>query len=109
MSLRAVFNADAAAGLTASWEIHSADMVLHALVFDGRLEAGVGPAPDQPDLVITFTPEPDELPSYRALMQAAKCGLVELEGQRPLLNTFLRLFAVPQPPPPEPTPEFSGD
>ncbi len=72
MTLRAVFNADAAAGLTASWEIHADDLVLHLVVTDGKLESGVGPAPGKPDLVITF--HPDGLPSYQALIQAAKCG-----------------------------------
>lgn len=93
LSLRGVFDADAAAGLNASWEIRSADMVLHAVVSDGKLETGVGPAPGRPGLVITF--QPDGLPSYRALMQAARCGLVELEGRRALLDTFLRVFAPP--------------
>lgn len=95
MSLRAAFNPDAAAGLTASWEIHAGDLVLHLVVTDGKLESGVGPAPGKPDLVITF--HPDGLPSYQALTQAAKCGLVDLDGPRELLGTFLNLFAPTQP------------
>jgi len=94
VNLRAVFNADAAAGLTASWEIHADDIVLHLVVTDGKLESGVGPAPGKPDLVITF--QPDGLPSYRALIQAAKCGLVELDGRRELLRTFMDVFSLPQ-------------
>ena len=97
MTLRAVFNESAAAGLTASWEIHAGDMVLYLVVTDGKLEAGVGPAPGGPDLVITFRPDDDDLPSYRALIQAAKCGLVELDGRRELLGTFLDVFTLPQP------------
>ncbi|GLW11481.1 hypothetical protein Misp01_66090 [Microtetraspora sp. NBRC 13810] len=42
-------------------------------------------------------PLPSPPASYRELIQAAKCGLVELSGRRELLDTFLRLFAVPQP------------
>ncbi|SDI61492.1 winged helix-turn-helix transcriptional regulator [Nonomuraea jiangxiensis] len=95
MNLRAIFNAEAAAELTASWEIHAPDLVVHLAVTDGKLEADVGPAPGKPDLVITF--RPDELPSYQELIQAAKCGLVELSGRRDLLETFLRLFTLPQP------------
>ncbi|MEV6864820.1 helix-turn-helix domain-containing protein [Streptosporangium subroseum] len=94
MTLRAVFDHAAAAGLTASWEIHALDIVLHLVVTDGRLEAGVGPAPVEPDLVMTFTPE--DLPSFQALMRAAECGLVELAGKRKLFDTFTRLFAIPQ-------------
>ncbi|MFF2522958.1 winged helix-turn-helix transcriptional regulator [Streptomyces liangshanensis] len=93
MSLRAGFNPAAAAGRDASWEIRAGDMVLHAVVADGRLAAGVGPVPGKAQLVITF--DPDDLPSYRALMQAAKCGLVELEGRRTLLNTFVDVFTPP--------------
>ncbi|WP_433296821.1 winged helix-turn-helix transcriptional regulator [Pseudonocardia sp. CA-142604] len=92
MTLRAVFNEEAAAGLTASWEIRAPGMVLHAVVTDGKLDAGPGPAPDDADLVITV-PLTDELPSYQTLMQAIKCGLVELAGRRKLLDTFTRLFS----------------
>lgn len=94
MSLRAAFNADAAAGLTASWEVHAGDIVLHLVVTDGKLESGVGPAPGKPDLVITFRPE--GVPSYQALIQAAKCGLVEVDGRRELLTTFTHVFALPR-------------
>ncbi|MYS21931.1 Helix-turn-helix domain-containing protein [Streptomyces sp. DvalAA-14] len=94
LSLRAVFDPAAVPDLTASWEIRFPDCVLHAVVTDGHLDAGVGPAPDKPDLVITF--EPDDLPSYRTLMQAAKCGLVKLEGRRTLLPTFIRVFSPPE-------------
>src|ERR1700753_1003181 len=45
MALRATFNPDAARGLTASWEIHAGDAVLHATVADGQLVTGVGRAP----------------------------------------------------------------
>jgi DNA-binding HxlR family transcriptional regulator len=93
MSLRAAFNADAAAGLTASWEIHADDLLLHLVVTAGKLEAGPGPAPGKPDLVITL--KPDGLPSYQALIQAAKCGLVELDGRRELLATFSDVFTPP--------------
>jgi DNA-binding HxlR family transcriptional regulator len=91
MSLRAVFNAGPAAGVTATWEIHAGDIEVYAAVTEGKLDAGIGPAPGDPDLVITF--RPDLLPSFRALMQAAKCGLVTLEGRRELLGTFIELFA----------------
>jgi DNA-binding HxlR family transcriptional regulator len=97
MVLRASFNKDAAAGLTASWEIHSADIVLHAQVTDGKLDAGPGPAPGGADLVIT-APVIDGLPSYRNLMQVIKCGLAKVSGQRKLLDTFVRVFTPPAAP-----------
>jgi DNA-binding HxlR family transcriptional regulator len=92
MSLRAAFNPAAAAGLTASWQIDLRAFTLHALVVDGKLSAGVGEALGGPDLILTY--EQDDLPSYRALMQAAKCGLLGLKGQRALLQTFIRVFSV---------------
>jgi DNA-binding HxlR family transcriptional regulator len=91
MTLRAVFHDDEAAGVTASWEIHAGDVEVYAVVTDGKLDAGLGPAPGGPDLVITF--KPDDLASFRALMQAARCGLVELSGRGELLDPFLKLFA----------------
>lgn len=90
MTLRAVFHDDEAAGVTASWRIRAGDIEVYAAVTDGKLDAGAGPGPGDPDLVIAF--RPDNLPSFRALMQAAKCGLVELTGRRELLDTFIKLF-----------------
>lgn len=108
MVLRAGFDAEAATELTASWELRIDAFVLHAAVADGNLEAGVGPLPDKPDPALTFKLD-GELPSFRALMRAAKCGPVELEGQRSLLNTFLRVFVVPQPALSEPTAVTSAE
>lgn len=92
LNFRAIFDAEAATDVTASWEIHAHDLVLHLIVTDGKLDAGPGPVPDKPDLTITAQLVDDELPSYQAIMRAAKCGLVELKGRRKLLDTFLRLF-----------------
>jgi DNA-binding HxlR family transcriptional regulator len=97
MTLRAVFNPGAAAGLTASWEVHAGDIVLYLVVTEGKLDAGVGPVPGGPDLTITFQPEPGDLPSYQSLIQAAKCGLVTLDGSRDLLQAFLDVFTAPRP------------
>ena len=94
MSLRGVFDEAAAAGVTASWEIRAPGIVLHAVVTDGKLDAGPGPGPGDADLVITV-PEVDGLSSFRNILQAIKCGLVELQGRRRLLDTFTRLFAAP--------------
>ncbi|GHH33347.1 winged helix-turn-helix transcriptional regulator [Lentzea cavernae] len=96
LNLRAVFQPDQAAGLTASWEIHGPDVTVHAVLVDGHLATGVGPAPVPPDLTITATFADDELASYRAIMTLARDGAVELTGRRELLGTFLRLFTVPR-------------
>ncbi|PWK83645.1 hypothetical protein C8D88_110101 [Lentzea atacamensis] len=95
LNLRAAFQPQEAAGVTASWEIHARDFVLHAVLTDGKLETGVGPHPDKPDLVITANLADDELASYRAIVRAAKSGRVDVSGRRKLLDTFLRVFTVP--------------
>ncbi|MEV6897424.1 helix-turn-helix domain-containing protein [Amycolatopsis sp. NPDC051372] len=90
-SLRAAFDPSGATDVTAAWEIHTPDFAVHAIVTNGKLDAGVGPAPSGADLVITLQPE--ELPSYLELVQAIKCGLVKISGPRKLLDTFTRVFA----------------
>jgi DNA-binding HxlR family transcriptional regulator len=97
MTLRAIFDEEQAAGLTASWEIRTPGMVLHAIVTDGKLDAGPGPVAGKADLVLTVPVVDGELSSYRNLMLAIKCGLAELSGQRKLLDTFTRVFSLPQP------------
>ena len=97
LNMRAVFQQAEAAGLTAAWEIHVRDVVAHAVVTDGSLAAGLGPSPAKPDLVITPKLADDELASYRAIMTAMRDGVVELEGERELLGTFLRVFTIPRP------------
>ncbi|MET9230324.1 helix-turn-helix domain-containing protein [Lentzea sp. NPDC003310] len=96
LNLRAVFQPDQAAGLTASWEIHVRDVVVHAVVADGDLTTGLGSAPVPPDLTITARFADDELASYRAVITAARDGEVGLSGRPELLDTFLRVFTVPR-------------
>ena len=90
MALRATFNPGAAHGLTATWEIHTGDAVMYAAVADGQLATGVGPAPGEPDLVITVPS--DEVLTYRAMMQAISNGAAGLTGQQSLLKKFARVF-----------------
>jgi len=103
MTMRAAFNPDAARRLNAAWEIHAADIVVHAVVTGGSLQAGTGPSPVGPDLTITFVS--DDLPSFRALIQAAKCGLVKLSGRQKFLNTFVHTFTPRSPASPASEPD----
>ncbi|GGM86003.1 HxlR family transcriptional regulator [Lentzea pudingi] len=96
LNLRAVFQSGEAAGLTASWEIHVRDTVVHAVLDDGSLLTGLGPAPAGPDLTITVSLGDDVLSSYRAIVGSMRDGEVELNGDRKLLGTFLRVFTVPR-------------
>ncbi len=90
MAFRAMFNPDAATGVSATWEIRTAGVVLHLIVAAGHATSGVGPAPSEPDLVITIPL--DDVPTYGRLMQALETGPVDLAGPRKLLNTFTRVF-----------------
>lgn len=96
LSLRARFQPDQAAALSASWEIHVRDVVMHAVITDGELTTGLGAAPVKPDLTITARFADDELASYRGIMSAVRDGLVDLSGRKQLLDTFLRVFTVPR-------------
>ncbi|HEX7304471.1 helix-turn-helix domain-containing protein [Lentzea sp.] len=96
LNLRAAFQANEAAGITASWELHLADVVVHAVLTDGELTSGLGPVPGGADLVMTPRFAEDELPAYRTFVRAAKDGRVDLEGPRELFDTFLRVFTYPR-------------
>jgi DNA-binding HxlR family transcriptional regulator len=99
IALRTTFQPDAAAGLTAAWEIHVGDIVLHAVVDDGRLQANVGPSPRPPDLVIAGSET--EPPPLKALLnreltaeEAITKGAVRLTGTAGLLATFAETFRI---------------
>ena len=94
MALRTIFHPRAARSLNAGYELRLGDIVLHARVGDGRLEAAPGPLPDA-DLVI------ESGPGIRALMageitpaQALKTGLVRLKGNRGLFARFADIFRI---------------
>ena len=95
LSLRTAFQPSQAAGLTASWEIHVRGAVVHAVITDGELVTGLGPAPVEPGLVMVPQLADDQLAAYRVIIAVMRDGLVELRGDRELLDTFLRVFTVP--------------
>jgi DNA-binding HxlR family transcriptional regulator len=95
LNLRAVFQPAMAAGLTASWEIHIRNVVVHAVVTDGNLTTGLGPAPVKADLIMVPQLADDQVAAYRVIIAAMRDGSVELRGDRELLATFLRVFTLP--------------
>ncbi len=95
LSLRAMFNREAAAGVTATWEIRAADAVLNAVVTDGTLTSTAGSAPTAPDLVITIATKEDEVPTFRDIITALRDDTAQVTGRPELLSTFLRVFAPP--------------
>lgn len=99
MALRATFHPAAATDVTATWEIHVGDTVLHAAVSNGELRADVGPSPHAPDLIITGTGNAP--PPLKALMTgelSPKTAIadkeVQLTGKSRLLATFADIFRI---------------
>jgi DNA-binding HxlR family transcriptional regulator len=102
MALRTVFQPDAARGLRLGFQLHVGDVVLHARVDDGSLEAGEGPLPDA-DLVI------EAGPAIKALMadeltpaEAIDNGSVRVTGDPDLLTRFAEMFHIQPAPVPQP-------
>jgi DNA-binding HxlR family transcriptional regulator len=95
LGLRASFQPEAARGLTASFELHLGEIVVHARISDGALEVAHGPLAGA-DLVIetdlTLRPlmtgevSPDE---------ALAGGSVRLAGDPALLTRFVEIFRLP--------------
>jgi DNA-binding HxlR family transcriptional regulator len=102
MALRTTFQPDAARGTHLGFELHVGDVVLHARVDDGSLEAGEGPLPDS-DLVI------EAGPAIKALMadeltaaEAIDNGSVRVTGDPDLLIRFAEMFHIQPAPVPQP-------
>lgn len=100
IALRSTFVPEAAEGLHVTYELRLGDVVIHALVDDGKLEVEQGPIP-RPDLVI------DSGPELRALLagelsprDALAGGAVRLTGDPTLLDQFVDVFQIPPPPAP---------
>lgn len=94
LALHATFRPDRATGLTARYQLGVADVVIHAVVANGRLEAGEGPIADA-DLTI------EAGPMLKALMagelaprQAIEAGRVRVRGDAALLDRFVEIFHV---------------
>lgn len=96
LALRTLFDPAAADGLGASYELRLADQRFHARVADGQLEVARGSA-EQPDATIeTDTGTLSGLLWHRRrLPDALRSGDVEIEGSRPAVERFLRLFPLP--------------
>ncbi|SEE36411.1 helix-turn-helix domain-containing protein [Streptomyces sp. KS_5] len=91
MAFRATFNAQAAEGLSASWEIHTAGVMLYVVITKGQLTTGIGPASPDPDLVITIRSA--QMPTFQAVLKAIASGKVETNGREELLGALIEIFA----------------
>ncbi len=94
MALRSTFHSAAAAGKRIGFELRLGDVVIHARVGDGKIEAGAGALPGA-DLVI------EAGPGIRALMageitseEALDAGAVRITGDPKLLTRFAAMFRI---------------
>lgn len=100
LSFRTMFDARAAEGLTASYELRLGEERFRAVVAGGRFEiarGGVG----RPDATIEADPGTLVALVYegRELGEALRSGDIEIEGDEPAAARFLTLFPLPEPAP----------
>ena len=98
LSLRTLFDRDAARGMTATVELRFGVEAYHATVADGAIAVARGAA-KAPDVVVEASPEALAALVYdgASLAAAQKAGDVRVAGDKALLKRFLRLFAPPAP------------
>lgn len=98
MALRTTFDAEAARGLQAGYELHLGEIVIHARVDGGLLGVEEGALPEA-DLVI------ETGPALRAVLageispaEAVDNGSVRITGDPDLLTRFTEVFSIAPPP-----------
>ena len=96
IALRTLFDAGAAKGLDASYELRFGDQRFRVRVADGRLELARGEA-DAPDAVIATDPGTLSMLLWhdRPLADALRTGDAVVEGDRGAAARFLELFPLP--------------
>ena len=100
LSLRTMFDAHAASGFTARYELRFGEDHFHAKVAGGRLTIARGNA-TQPDAVIEATAATLTALVYggRKLAEALRSGDLKIEGDKSAVKRFLTLFPLPEPAP----------
>lgn len=98
LSFQTMFHPDAAAGLTASYELVFGDDRFHAEVADGRIEVVRGTA-SRPDAVIESDPDTLAALVYdgRDLAEALRSGDLKVQGDAAAVERFVTLFSLPEP------------
>ena len=98
IGFRLSFRPEAARGLSATFELHVKDAVMHVRVRDGELELGEGPAPDAADLTIETDFKLKELLTGELTAAEARAsGAVRTTGDPALLEPFTQIFELPPP------------
>jgi DNA-binding HxlR family transcriptional regulator/putative sterol carrier protein len=98
LSLRTMFDPQAAGGIEASYELRLGEERFRAEVADGRFEVERGSA-EQPDATIETDPATLAALVYegRQLAEALRSGELKLEGEEAEVERFLGLFPLPEP------------
>ncbi len=98
LSFRTMFDAQAAEGLNASYELRLGEDRFRAEVADGRFEVERGGA-EEPDAIIETDPGTLAALVYegRDLVEALRTGDLEIEGDESMVARFLSLFPLPEP------------
>jgi DNA-binding HxlR family transcriptional regulator len=100
LALGTFFDADAADGLNAAYELRLGEQTFHVQVADGAIDVDRGSA-DHPDAIIQT--DPDALSAVvwerRDLADALGAGEIAIEGDQRAVSRFLELFPRPRPAP----------
>jgi len=98
LALGTLFDADAAEGLSASYELRLGESSFRARIADGTIELRRGPADDADAIVVTAA---DTLAAIlwgdRELDDAVQAGEVRIDGDRRAVARFVGLFPQPAP------------
>lgn len=94
MALRSTFDARAAEGVRAGYELRMGDVVVHARVEGPSVRAGEGPLPGA-DLVIEGGPAVKSVVAGElSPEEAVTAGLLRINGDMAWLDLFARLFPI---------------
>ncbi|HEX6472273.1 MAG TPA: winged helix-turn-helix transcriptional regulator [Streptosporangiaceae bacterium] len=94
MAMRTTFRAEAAGDLRAAFVLDLGDVVIHARVAGGQVQAGPGGLAD-PDLVIETKALKPLLAHEVTPAEAVAAGSVRITGSPALLDRFVEIFAIP--------------
>lgn len=94
LALRAAFDAEAAQGLDATYEIDLADQKVWIRIQDGEVETGLGPASD-PDVILRSDERTLSLirTGELSVEEAADRGDLRFEGTRPKISRMLQVLS----------------
>ena len=99
LSFRTMFDAQAAKGFRASYELRLGEDRFYALVADGRFEVARGGAQERPDAIIEADAATLAAVVYggRQLEESLRAGDIEIEGDESAVERFVCLFPLPEP------------